>query len=239
MKNSDIRTKLIEFIAQKNLPLDLQVEILDHISEQINYKMEIEQKDFSLAFSEIKESWKEDLAMKKTFFSRKSRTKIYRETFRRTNFEILKKTSFYFLFYFIISISLLFYSKTVASNFIFAFYSSLLFVFAFLLILNFKILNFSTIKKDREISYLQKGIQIYTFASIYIPFLILINYDERFAKYYYSIVHLVDGGQFNMVSFGIIMIFNMYAFGWFYGLLYFVEYKKSLKILEQKINFKL
>ena len=227
------------FLKGKNLPLDLKVEILDHISEQINYKVEIESKDFSLAFSEIKESWKEDLTMKKRFFFSKRITKIQRETNWKTNSEILKKTTIYFLIYFIVSLILIFYNKKIASNLIFGFYCCLTFIYFIVTVFNFKLLNSTSLIDNRQISYLQPNTVVFNVAGSLTALSTVFSFNGNFDRFYNSIQNLFYSGQFNQISFGSIMIFIVYAFGWIYGFLYFLEYKKSLKMLEQKINFKL
>ena len=228
------------FLKGKNLPLDLKVEILDHISEQINYKMQVESKNFSLAFSEIKESWKADFVMKKRFYFWPSITKIHRETVWKTDIEIFKKAGLYFGVYFIVSIVLMFYSKIIASNFIF--YANLLMVFIFgiLLIFNFKIMRSTFPNKTfRNISFVQNGGTNFILCTFWIGNNVLYNYSERFEKFYVGIHKLFIDGQIDFNDIQAIVIFNIFAFGWIYGFLYFLEYKKSLKMLEQKINFKL
>ena len=240
MITSEESREVGEFLKGKNLPLDLKVEILDHISEQINHKMEIESKDFPLAFAEIKESWKADFVMKKRLCFWKSITKIHRETAFKTDIEIFKKASLIFGIYFLISVALLFYSKTIASNFIFFINVLTVVVFAIILIFNFKILKstFPT-KAKGNISFVQHGGTNLILCTFWIGNYVLYNYSERFEKYYVAIHKVTAFENLNFDVIQAIVIFNIFAFGWIYGFLYFLEYKKSLKILEQKINFKL
>lgn len=56
-----------QFLSGKNLPLDLKVEIFDHILEQVDYKIEFENKDFATAFLEIEKSWQRDFKMSRRF----------------------------------------------------------------------------------------------------------------------------------------------------------------------------
>jgi hypothetical protein len=232
-------TELGEFLKGKNLPLDLKVEILDHISEQINFKMVVESKDFPVAFAEIKQSWKEDLLMKKTFFGKESRTKIHRKTVNKIDIEILKKSGFYFAIYFILNTAFIFYDKTISSNFIFGVYSIMTFIFLILVIFKNKIFKTTFNSERRKISYLQQGTAVFTVAGIFIPIYVLYDFDIKFASYYSSIFNLINYGGITITLFVTFFMVNVYALGWIYGFLYFLEYKKSLKMLEQKINFKL
>lgn len=240
MITSEQSRKFGEFLNGKNLPLDLKVEILDHISEQMNYKTEVEGKDFGMAFSEVKESWKADLVMKKRFYFWPSITKIHRETAYNSDIEIFKKASLTFGIYCIISTALIFYSKTAASNFIFSVNLIITVVFAILLISNFKILKstFPT-RAKRNISFVQNGGNNLILCTLWIGNFVLYNFNERFEKYYIAIHKIIFDGSINFEAIQAVTIFNIFVFGWIYGFLYFLEYKKSLKILEQKINFKL
>lgn len=240
MITAEENRKLEQFISGKNLPLDLKVEILDHISEQINFKMDIESKDFEKAFAEIKNSWNEDLKMKKNLFFGKKRTKIHRDTVRKSDFEISKKTTLYFAAYLAFSLMLLFYNKTLASGFIYFFYILAVMVFSFYLIIDFKIVrSFISKKTSQNISFFQAGSNLFFISSLFIISLILINFDERLDKYYSALKSFISNPQFSIHILGPIFIFNVYAWCWICGFINFLEYKKTLKNLEHKINFKL
>ncbi len=48
----------------KNLPLDLLVEIKDHMGKSsLEHKIDIEEKSFEAAYEEVKKSWEKDLRM--------------------------------------------------------------------------------------------------------------------------------------------------------------------------------
>lgn len=52
----DENKKIIDYLLSKNLTLDLLVEIEDHFKEQIEYKINAENKSFDAAFFEAKKS---------------------------------------------------------------------------------------------------------------------------------------------------------------------------------------
>lgn len=240
MITSEQKVSLTEFLSTKNLPLDLWVEVLDHISEQVDYKMLFENKDFNTAFSETKISWQDDLKMNRHFAWEKSRTKIYRETVWNSNIEVGKKSLFYFTFYFIISIGLMLYNKTIASSFVFTIYCFAVIVFLVYFIFNYKIIRTvagNRMKKD--ISYMQGATQLFQMSSIFIITMVLFNFESRFDKYYNFISGLKSNFHLTQVGVGSFIIFNLFALVWIYGFLYFQQYKKSIKYLQQKINLKL
>lgn len=135
---------------------------------------------------------------------------------------------------------LMLYNKTLASNFLFAIYCLAIIVFFVYLIFNFKIIRTVAGNRDKKnISYMQGGTQAFYLSSIFIISMILINFDNRFDKYYNFIIGLKNNFDFTQVGIGAFIIFNIYAFGWIYGFCYYLQYKKSIEYLQQKMNLKL
>ena len=230
----------IEFLLNgKNLPLDLKLEILDHMMEQVDYKMGFEGKDFSNALDEIKESWKEDFRIKKTFIYSERRTKILRDTIQKTNVEILKKASLYIMVYFFLSIFLITISKIVSYYFHYIFFISLVATFLMIVISDFKTIWSCRDMESKKISYLQKGVAKLITYSFFIVIFILRNFNLKFEKYYNGFQHLIQEFSFSMNFLMSFIIYNLFIFIWIQGFFYYLEYKKTLKYLEQKINFKL
>lgn len=240
MMTIEQKQKINTFLSSKNLPLDLKEEILDHIREQIGDKITHEHKTFELALEETILSWKADLKMSRIFWWKPSITKIHREIVNKTTWKIFAKSLFYFTFYFILSLGFVFYNKSVASFFVFTTYGLAVAIFFGYLFFNFKMIkSISGNRKQKNISYLQKGSQIFYLSTMFIITMILINFESRFDKYYSFLQHLTDFSYYNQVGISSFVIFNIYAFGWIYGYLYYIDYRKTLKHLEQKINFKL
>ena len=228
-----------KFLSGKNLPLDLKVEIFDHILEQVDYKIESENKDFATAFLEIEKSWQLDLKMSRRFMWL-PKTKIHHDTIWKSSIEIFKKSFSYFTLYFIVSVTLMLYNKILASHFLFIFYSLAVIVFVVYLIFDFKTIRTVTGNRAKKnISYMQGGTQSFYLASIGIVSMILFNFDNRFDKYYNFIIALKNNFDFTQVGIGAFIIFTIYAFGWIYGLCYYLQYKKSIEYLQQKMNLKL
>lgn len=235
------KDQISNFLDGRNLPLDLKIEISDHIYEQLDFKIERESKDFYQAFIEIKSEWISDLVMKRCFvICGKSITKIHNETLKKSDSEIKKKSLLYFSIYFVLTTCLIFIDKPTASNFIVSFYWILISISIIIGITNFKIIRSTFSKKSNvNASFLQHTSSIFTMSCLYILVFILYHFDERFEKYYSALMKIVINSSFNMEILMLIIIFNFCAFAWIYGFIYFLEYKKALKLLEQKINFKL
>ena len=60
MITKEQKQEIINDLLAKNLPLDLLVEVKDHMEEQINHKMDFENKSFEIAYDEVKKSWEKD-----------------------------------------------------------------------------------------------------------------------------------------------------------------------------------
>ena len=63
--------------------------------------------------------------------------------------------------------------------------------------------------------------------------------DLNFDKYYSGLLDFIQTYSFNMDLIISFIIFNLAIFAWIQSVFYYLEYKKTLKYLEQKINFKL
>ena len=223
----------------KNLPLDLKLEILDHMMEQVDYNMGFEGKDFSNALDEINASWSLDLKMKNSFIANGSRTNIHRETVYNSNIEILKKTTYYFIGFFLLSVFLLIFSKTVSYYFFLILYISVVATFLIIFIFDFKTMSTCKENDSKKISYLQSGAAKFTLASVFICFFVIYNFDQTFDNYYNGFHNLIQEFSFTQKFIGSFFLFYVYLFMWIFGFLNYLEYKKTLKYLEQKINFRL
>ena len=192
MMTIEQKTEIDDFLNGRNLPLDLKVEILDHILEQMDYKMEFELKDFSTTFEEIKVSWKGDLSLKRRFWWKESRTQIHIATIKRTDIAILKTSTKYFSAYLAMSLLLISFNKSLASNFIFSIYCLAVALFFVCLIFEFRIVKTisSGIMGKKNISYMQGSTQMFYISSVFIISMILINFDNRFNKYYQFFIDL-------------------------------------------------
>lgn len=235
----ELQQELQKLLNGKNLPLDLQVEILDHMTEQVIYKTDFERKSFAAAVAEIEEDWKADLKLKRLFFW-KPNTRLQQQIRWRKEKSIFLKTVPYFCAYLLMSALLLFLDETVAGNFIFAVHFLAVAVFGIHCLFDFKIVK--TLlgnRNDMRISFLQKGAQILFVSSLLIPNLILFDFNARFVKYTAGLRDLLYFFEVNQMSIAAIFIMNMVIFLWIYGYFFFLEYKKTVTFLQNKIHLKL
>ncbi len=225
-----------KFLNSRNLPLDLKLEILDHVTEQIIYKMDFEAKDFTTAFSEIIETWREDLQLSKPFYKAFGKSKILKETVLRSNLAILKKTFFYFGIYFSITLILLSLNNYFAYYFVFCSFILMIGIYFYNLIFDCKTYIPSSKNKELFISYLQSGSKLFGFASFFLLFK-LYNFDYRISDYFERINSINFSNFFNYKIYLYIISYNLLFLLWVFGFLHYLQYKKAFKKLKQRINF--
>ncbi len=228
-----------KLLGGKNLPLDLKLEIFDHMIEQAIYKTDIEEKSFEVTLQEINNNWKADLKFsrwpllnRRTVFEQKVRS--------RNDWTITKKSLFYFALYTIISSILIFFDNDLAAHIIFTVH--LLAVLAFVLhcLFEFKLVKtiVGNIRKKR-ISFMQAGAQIFFTASLLIVMILLPDFTSRFEKYADSLYTIIKFQSFSQVRVGSLLIYWIYDLMWICGYLYFLEYRKAVRFLQHKIHLKL
>ena len=105
MITKEQKQKIIYDLLAKNLPLDLLIEVKDHMEEQLEHKIDIEEKSFEAAYEEVKKSWEKDLRMVYAFrLPRKKITILHKKINHKTEKEILlslivaTNSSFFFFF---------------------------------------------------------------------------------------------------------------------------------------------
>ena len=117
MITKEQKQKIIYDLLAKNLPLDLLVEIKDHMEEQLEHKIDFENKSFEVAYEEVKKSWEKDLRMVYAFrLPRKKITILHKKINHKTEKEILLKSLKYFLPFLAITLLLSLYSKELTKG---------------------------------------------------------------------------------------------------------------------------
>lgn len=230
--------EITRYLSGRNLPLDLLLELEDHIKEQIDDSMNYQDKSFDSAFLETKQTWQKDLQMKTSFWASEKRTNIHIKTINETSNKFLVLSIKWFLPILLISILFLLYNKTLAYYF-----NLFVYIIAFLITISILITDYKTIKTsffsyEKKISYLQKGVSILTISVIYLPAFNLLDYDNRFEKLYNAYWGLINL-NFNFSNIFSLLTSYIYLWGVIYGLLYYFEYKKVINYLQKRINLKL
>ena len=230
-QNKEITT----YLLSKNLPIDLVLEIKDHMIEQIENK---ENLSFEEAFEKVKISWKEELKMVYTFrlgfihritqFQNNIGGKINKNFFI---ISLYLMTIFVFITFIFARINI----KIFEIVMLYTYYSCIA-ITLLLFILNFKILKSTFFVTLPKINIYQKGSGILFSGGTQILLFNILLFDK--IKYFYS-TYMLFNLEFSLRNFAETFINYLYLWMWLFGLLYFLAYKKSIKELQNRINLKL
>ena len=223
------------YLLSKNLPIDLVLEIKDHMIEQIENK---ENLSFEEAFEKVKISWKEELKMVYTFrlgfihritqFQNNIGGKINKNFFI---ISLYLMTIFVFITFILARINI----KIFEIVMLYTYYSCIA-ITLLVFILNFKILKSTFFVTLPKINIYQKGSGILFSGGTQILLFNILLFDK--IKYFYS-TYMLFILEFSLRNFAETFINYLYLWMWLFGLLYFLAYKKSIKELQNRINLKL
>ena len=236
MITTEQNKEITRYLVSKNLPIDLVLEVKDHMIEQIE---SMENVCFEESFEQVKISWKEELKMVFSFKSPlKKITAFQKRILNKIENEIFIKTIKLFLPFFITSIILTIYNKELSKNVIFIIYLIISLINAFSLIYFYKISRTINLIRKKRISVYQGSSQLFFVGGMYVFIFNLMNFDERFEKFSHSIQSIFNG-DFSNISYFPILYTYIFIFGWLIGLFYFLIYRKSISELKQRISLKL
>lgn len=226
------------YLLGKNLPMDLVLEVKDHMVEQIDYKINNDNKTFDIAFLETKQDWNRDLQLKFSFWAKEKRTRLHIKTIKNTYNKFLTISLKWFLPIILTSIIFLLFNKSFAYYFILI-ANIIAFLFALIILIkDYKIIKTSNYYYRKKISYLQGGLNIIRLTVMYIPIYLLNGYDNKFEKYYKAFIDIIHL-NFNIRGILSFSIFYIFIWGTILGILYYIEYKKTITDLQKRINLKL
>ena len=223
------------YLQSKNLPIDLVLEIKDHMIEQIENK---ENLSFEEAFEKVKESWKEELKMVYTF----RLGFIHRITQFQNNIGGKINKNFFLISLYLMSIFVFITFILARINIkifeivmLYTYYSCIA-ITLLVFILNFKILKSTFFVTLPKINIYQKGSGILFSGGTQILLFNILLFDK--IKYFYS-TYMLFNLEFSLRNFAETLLNYLYLWMWLFGLLYFLSYKKSIKELQNRINLKL
>ena len=223
------------YLLSKNLPIDLVLEIKDHMIEQIENK---ENLTFEEAFEKVKISWKEELKMVYTF----RLGFIYRITQFQNNIGGKINKNFFLISLYLMSIFVFITFILARINIkifeivmLYTYYSCIA-ITLLVFILNFKILKSTFFVTLPKINIYQKGSGILFSGGTQILLFNILLFDK--IKYFYS-TYMLFNLEFSLRNFAETFLNYLYLWMWLFGLLYFLAYKKSIKELQNRVNLKL
>lgn len=257
MLRIDQTRRIIYYLLnRKRLPLELLVEVQDHMTEQIEAQMKDENCTFDEAFLNAKAYWNEDLTMvNRTWIpTEKKITRIQKETEKSIKGSLLSKSLKIYMALFFAFVALALQFPDVAVYYWVFLQVLVLVSIIFIWIFDWKVMRSTRRSYKKDISFFQNVIRsCFSFASV-TAFLSFISYYSSDVNSIYSIAHFIfnineiafstneiKALQYFLISFKLIPILypfiSVYCF--IRGFLGYQEYKKSIRILVRKINLKL
>ena len=227
--------EITQYLVAKNLPIDLVLEVKDHMIEQIE---SMENLCFEEAFEQVKISWKEELKMVFSFrlgFIHRI-TQFQNNVGGKINKNFFLKSLYLMLVFIFITFILGRNNFKIFEIVMLYTYYSCIAITLLVFILNFKILKSTFFVTLPKINIYQKGSGILISGSTQILLFNILLFDK--IKYFYS-TYMLFNLEFSLRNFAETFINYLYLWMWIFGLLYFLSYKKSIKELQNRINLKL
>ncbi|WP_018675416.1 hypothetical protein [Riemerella columbina] len=237
---------ITDYLLQKSLPLELVVEIQDHMVEHIDHLMFQDGLSFDEVFKATKSEWKNDLTMvKRYWFSPKREiTKIHKETLNSVIKHVHIQTLKYFIPLVLILLILGWYNFKMAYYY-WNFINVVLFLVAlFIIIFDWKVIKTCRRNYSKSIGILQKCSNFFIGAGMAYIFLRVMGGYEIFERSMNIIYHFETKNYYNYDTLFIPIFNNLFMFlmGVYFciaGIISYREYKKTIGLLEKKINLKL
>lgn len=236
MLTNEQNNAVTAYLISKKLPMDLLLEVKDHFTEQIENS---ENSDFETAFEAAKYSWEKELKMVYRFgLPLKKITVFQRNIDRKISYMNFKRTVLYFAPFLLLSVILCLFRKEWAQNLFLFTYAAIGISTLFSFVFFYKYYKSSASRERRSISIYQKGTWFYFLSGMYVVIFNLLNFDERFEKFY-TFLYVIKSGHLGEISWWSLMYTYIFMFFWLYGLFYFLQYRKAVSLLQQRINLKL
>lgn len=237
MENQD--KKITDYLIEKRLPLDILLEVKDHMEDQIA-ALETEQNlTFDDAFEQTKISWEKDLKMGFSLFSYKFRkiTRLQNSIMMRNQFRIQKKSILIMLvIFFITSYFILFIPEF--SMYTFAAFSAGIAIFGITAsILDRKLLETTKGNYKKNISVFQRSVGSLMFTgALFIIINNILGVDSQIEKINGGINEFFFKHTFKLTSFVDITIGYLYIYMVVYGYLCYINYKKAVTKIKERMT---
>lgn len=228
------------YLMSKKLPLDLLLEVRDHMVEQIQAICEEKSVDFSTAFEEVKKLWADDLKIRKTFyFFGRMVTKLEVKTTRKCQSEINRKVIPVMLGIIGVDIFLAFKAPKIDVIFMLLVYCAVAVMGMVYTLLNIRLVKSRRADEVRRISIYQSGTSILLLGWMYIITFNLINFQDRIARLKPIIMDML---AFESPDLNWLTVFVM-RYAWLFatmsGVLFLRQYIRAVDELKLRMDLKI
>ena len=225
--------QIAKYLLDKRLPVDMMLEVKDHMILQIGEIQEKENANFEDAFEKVKQSWKTELQLGFTFFSNKYYPKIVRKILHKNTFYILYKAYLTELLIVVLWILAAKFSTLEVFETVFLMTNfALVAVAVLVMIFNYDII-LQKIKTKHSFSIYNEGTN-YLFVGLMMQLMIYLFYDLTIKNIFSSLNNTNGVDFFDLITaITSTMIFQSYLI---VGVISFYKYKKVLKTVKPFIS---
>ncbi|PUB33413.1 hypothetical protein C8J95_1034 [Elizabethkingia sp. YR214] len=234
--------KITDYLIEKRLPLDILLEVKDHMEDQIAVLESEQNLDFDEAFEQTKISWEKDLKMGFSLFSYKFRkiTRLQNSIMMRNQLRIQKEVMLIMLAIFFTTVFSAFYLPTISKYIFLIIYSTVALLGIVASILDRKLLQTTRANYDKNISVFQRSTSNYMLIGAF--FIILsniIDIDACMEKVRNSIIQLFSYKNFAGQNILHLMAAYLYIYSVVYGYFCYINYKKAIIKIKERMTFEL
>ena len=225
--------QIAKYLLDKRLPVDMMLEVKDHMILQICEIQEKENTNFEDAFDKVKESWKKELKLGFTLFSNRHYPKIVRKILHKNTFYILYKAYLTELLIVVLWILAAKFSTLEVFETVFLMTKfALVAVAVLVMIFNYDII-LQKIKTKHSFSIYNEGTN-YLFVGLMMQLMIYLFYDLTIKNIFSSLNNTNGVDFFDLITaITSTMIFQSYLI---VGVISFYKYKKVLKTVKPFIS---
>jgi hypothetical protein len=239
MISAEEKLQVENYLIWKKLPLDILLEVKDHMISQIEDCMNDERIGFEEAFSRVELSWRGSFSLTKywVFYGNEKIPLIVKKIIKEKYYQIFKKAFVFALVSFFISILLVFYADNVEQYKTFFHLQNALFVGApsIILVLNYKLLKYmrADFKFKGRIFYTmyQKNVGLLAISTIS-----MVQVAMKEGKYAYWFFRTDDHTHtfYTLLTFIVPLFVQSFVI---FGIMNFFEHKKKLKDITAIANY--
>ncbi|KUY25461.1 hypothetical protein [Elizabethkingia ursingii] len=231
--------KITDYLIEKRLPLDILLEVKDHMEDQIAALESEQNLDFDEAFGQTKTSWEKDLKMRFSLFSYKFRkiTRLQNSIMMRNQLRIQKKSILIMLgVFFITSYFILFIPEL--SMYAFAVISGGIAIFGITVsILDRKLLETTKGNYKKNISVFQRSVgSLMLTGAFFIIANNILGLDSQIEKINGGLNEIFFQHNFRLRGFMNATMGYLYIYMVVYGYFCYSNYKKAIIKIKERMK---
>ncbi|MHA7609219.1 hypothetical protein ACV0BM_010240 [Elizabethkingia meningoseptica] len=236
MENQD--QKITTYLVDKKLPLDILLEVKDHMSDQVSALKSEKGLSFDEAFEQTKISWEQDLKMGFSFFSYKFRkiTHLQNKMMMQQQFRIQKKSFAVMMAIILVTLFSIFYLPEIAKYIFLTIYSIVALLGIVISVYDRKLLKTAQNSYEKNISIFQRSTgNLMLVGGFFIILSNIIDIDAYMEKLMNNVSELFIQKNFAFGRILSLITGYLYVYMVVYGYICYVNYKKAVSKIKERM----